>query len=99
MVSVRCTPTCTHGFAWGNQYSVAGRKRNELSSLQLIVPNARDAADGTGDFLLSAGFGDLMRQGYVEYRINTPVQRIEAGRKRNGVRGRSVLSGKVAFQE
>lgn len=76
--------TCTHGFAgagsWGNQYSVSGRKRNELSSLQLIVPSARDAADGTTDFLLSAGFGDLMQQGYVEYRVNTRSN----GSKREG---------------
>jgi hypothetical protein len=94
--------TCTHGFAgagsWGNQYSVAGRKRNQLSSLQLIVPSARDAADGTGDFLLSAGFGDLMQQGYVEYRINTRSN----GSKREGSGTVSVddrgLTGKVVFQ-
>jgi hypothetical protein len=43
--------TCTYGFAgsgsWGNQYSVTDKKPNEFSSLQLIVPDTKDAADGT----------------------------------------------------
>lgn len=67
--------TCTHGFAgpgsWGNQYSVAGGNPGEFSSLQLIVPDTEDAADGTGTFLLTAGFGPLMDTGYVEHTIDT----------------------------
>jgi hypothetical protein len=67
--------TCTYGFAgpgsWGNQYSVTGKKPNEFSSLQLIVPNTKDAADGTDKFLITAGFGQLMQPGYTEHTINT----------------------------
>lgn len=67
--------TCTYGFAgpgsWGNQYSVTGKKPNEFSSLQLIVPNTKDAADGTDKFLLTAGFGELMQPGYTEHTISS----------------------------
>jgi hypothetical protein len=67
--------TCTYGFAgpgsWGNQYSVTGKKPSEFSSLQLIVPDTKDAADGTDKFLLTAAFGELMQPGYSEHTINT----------------------------
>ena len=67
--------TCTYGFAgkgsWGNQYSVTGKKPNEFSSLQLIVPDTKDAADGTDVFLMTAAFGELMQPGYSEHTINT----------------------------
>jgi hypothetical protein len=67
--------TCTYGFAgpgsWGNQYSVTGKNPKEFSSLQLIVPDTKDAADGSDRFLLTAGFGELMQPGYTEYTINT----------------------------
>lgn len=67
--------TCTYGYAgpgsWGNQYSVTGKKPTEFSSLQLIVPDTKDAADGTGTFLMTAGFGELMQPGYTEHTINT----------------------------
>jgi hypothetical protein len=67
--------TCTYGFAgpgsWGNQYSVTGKSPKEFSSLQLIVPDTKDAADGTDKFLITAGFGELMQPGYTEYTINT----------------------------
>jgi hypothetical protein len=67
--------TCTYGFAgpgsWGNQYSVMGKKPNEFSSLQLIVPGTKDAADGTDRFLITVGFGELMQPGYTEHTINT----------------------------
>ncbi len=67
--------TCTYGFAgkgsWGNQYSVTGKKPNEFSSLQLIVPDTKDAADGTDKFLLTAAFGELMQPGYTDHTINT----------------------------
>lgn len=66
--------TCTYGFAgpgtWGNQYSVTGKTPNEFSSLQLIV-DAKDAADGTDQFLMTVGFGELMKDGYSEHTINT----------------------------
>jgi hypothetical protein len=67
--------TCTYGFAgpgsWGNQYSVTGKKPNEFSSLQLIVPDTKDAADGTDKFLITAAFGELMQPGYSDHSINT----------------------------
>jgi hypothetical protein len=67
--------TCTYGFAgpgsWGNQYSVMGKKANEFSSLQLIVPDTKDAADGTDKFLMTVGFGELMKPSWKEYTINT----------------------------
>ena len=67
--------TCTYGFAgpgsWGNQYSVTGKKPSEFSSLQLIVPDTKDAADGTDRFMMTAGFGELLQPGYTEYTINT----------------------------
>ncbi len=67
--------TCTYGFAgpgsWGNQYSVTGKNPKEFSSLQLIVPDTKGAADGSDRFLLTAGFGELFQPGYTEYTINT----------------------------
>ena len=67
--------TCTYGFAgpgsWGNQYSATGKKPNEFSSLQLIVPDTKDAADGTDKFLITAAFGELMQPGYSDHTINT----------------------------
>jgi len=67
--------TCTYGFAgpgsWGNQYSVTDKKPSEFSSLQLIVPDTKDAADGTDRFMITAGFGELLQPGYTEYTINT----------------------------
>lgn len=67
--------TCSYGYAgpgsWGNQYSVTDKGPDEFSSLQLIVPDTRDAADGTGTFLLTAGFGSLMEPGYSEHTIDT----------------------------
>jgi hypothetical protein len=67
--------TCTYGFAgpgsWGNQYSVTGKSPQEFSSLQLIVPDTKDAADGTDKFLITAAFGDMMKPGYTEHTINT----------------------------
>jgi hypothetical protein len=67
--------TCTYGFAgpgsWGNQYSVTGKKPTEFSSLQLIVPNTKDAADGTNELLMTIGFGELFKPGYSEHVIDT----------------------------
>jgi hypothetical protein len=67
--------TCTYGFAgkgsWGNQYSVQGKGANEFSSLQLIVPDTKDAADGTDKFLITVGFGELMKPTWSEHTINT----------------------------
>ena len=67
--------TCTYGYAgegsWGNQYSVTGKPAKEFSSLQLIVPDTKDAADGTDKFLMTVGFGELMQPSWSELTINT----------------------------
>jgi hypothetical protein len=66
--------TCSYGIAgpktWANQYSVTGKKPNEFSSLQLMV-DGKDAADGTEEFLMTVGFGQLMKEGYSEHLIST----------------------------
>ena len=100
--------TCTYGFAgpgsWGNQYSVTGKKPTEFSSLQLIVPNTKDAADGTETFLLTAGFGELMQPGYNDYTINTgaTLGGVSTDTKREGSGTVTVQdkgkSGKVTFK-
>jgi hypothetical protein len=100
--------TCTYGFAgpgsWGNQYSVMGKKANEFSSLQLIVPDTKDAADGTDKFMMTVGFGELMQPSWSEHTINTGASLSGASNdvKKEGTgtikvedRGKS---GKVTFQ-
>jgi len=93
--------TCTYGFAgpgsWGNQYSVTGKNPNEFSSLQLIVPDAKDAADGTDTFLLTVGFGELMKPGYSELTINAAADGEKEGNGRIIVEDRG-QTGKVTFQ-
>ncbi|HET6778011.1 MAG TPA: hypothetical protein VFH26_03930 [Gemmatimonadales bacterium] len=100
--------TCTYGFAgkgsWGNQYSVMGKKATEFSSLQLIVPDTKDAADGTDKFLMTVGFGELMQPSWSEHTINTgaSLQGVSDDVKKEGTgtvkiddRGKT---GKVTFQ-
>ena len=100
--------TCTYGFAgpgsWGNQYSVTGKKASEFSSLQLIVPDTKDAADGTDKFMMTVGFGELMQPSWSEHTINTgaSLQGASADVKKEGTgtvkvedRGKT---GKVTFQ-
>jgi hypothetical protein len=93
--------TCTYGFAgpgtWGNQYSVTGKTPSEFSSLQLIV-DAKDAADGTDEFLMTVGFGELMKEGYSEHVINT--QKTSSRKQGSGtIRvDDSKTGGKVTFK-
>jgi hypothetical protein len=95
--------TCSQGIAgkgvWGNQYSVTGKKPNEFSSLQLIVPDTKDAADGTDRFLLTVGFGELFQPGYSDHTINTQSDRSD---KKEGTGTVKVddqgKSGKVTFK-
>jgi hypothetical protein len=56
---------CTYGMAgpgsWGNQLSDPKEKDpKKLNSVQLIVPNAKAAAAGTGEFQLIVRFGALL---------------------------------------
>lgn len=100
--------TCSYGFAgpgsWGNQYSVMGKKASEFSSLQLIVPDTKDAADGTDKFMMTVGFGELMQPSWSEHTINTgaslsgasdDVKKEGSGTIKVEDRGKS---GKVTFQ-
>lgn len=93
--------TCSYGFAgkgsWGNQYSVTGKKPNEFSSLQLIVPDTKDAADGTDKFLLTASFGELMKPGYSDHTINTSGKGTKEGSGTITVDDRKT-GGKVTFK-
>lgn len=61
--------TCTYGFAgegsWGNAFSDESAKP---SSVQLVVPDAKGAANGTSDFRFTATFGDLLTG--TQYDIN-----------------------------
>ena len=95
-------PTCSYGLAgpasWGNQYSVTGKTPTEFSSLQLIVPDTKDAADGTDKFQLTVGFGDLLKAGYNELTIDTkPDASKKAGSGTVTVQDRG-KSGKVTFK-
>ena len=35
------------------------------------MPDAKDAADGTDDFLMTVGFGELFKEGYSEHAIDS----------------------------
>lgn len=65
---------CSYGFAekgaWGNQYSVDTQDAKKFSSLQLIVPDSKSAAGGTGRFLMTVSFGPLFSGG-TSYEIST----------------------------
>jgi hypothetical protein len=91
--------TCTYGFAgpgsWGNQYSVTEKKPNEFSSLQLIVPDTKDAADGTDKFQVTVGFGELLQPGYTEYTIQQGSEKGGSGSATVEDRGKT---GKVRFK-
>ncbi len=93
--------TCTYGFAgpgsWGNQYSVTGKRPNEFSSLQLIVADAKDAADGTDEFLMTIGFGELFKEGYSEHVIDTQKELNQKGSGTIQVDDRKT-GGKVTFE-
>jgi len=94
--------TCSHGIAgenaWGNQYSVTGKKPSEFSSLQLIVPDAKDAADGTDRFLLTAAFGELLQQGFKSYTIDRQREGSERGGSGTVTVDDKGKSGKVTFK-
>lgn len=74
---------CSAGFtgagSWGNQLSQPKEKDpKKLNSLQLIVPDAKKAANGTKEFFLMVGFGPLLQRA-AEYTVET-----RAGQKGTG---------------
>lgn len=66
---------CSYGLAgdnvWGNQYSVDAKDPKQFSSLQLVVPNAKAAANGVSEFQLTAQFGPLFGSDGHSYDVNT----------------------------
>jgi hypothetical protein len=92
--------TCSSGSladrrAWGFDYSVRGKKPNELSSLGLTVPYTDGAADSTGKFVLTVGFGDVDEDTYSDHSINTLSTKRGSGTVTVEDRGQS---GKVTFK-
>lgn len=73
---------CSYGLAgdkaWGNQYSVNTNDPKAFSSLQLVVPDAKAAANGTSTFQMTAQFGPLFGEGGHSYDVNT---RTDASKK------------------
>ena len=66
---------CSYGLSgpgsWGNQLSDPKDKdAKKFNSLQLVVPNAKAAAGGTGEFQLVVGFGPLMNRS-ATYTVDT----------------------------
>lgn len=57
--------TCSEGLtgknSFGNQYSENGRSDNELSDLQLVIPDKDSAKNGTNNFFLTITFGKLLQ--------------------------------------
>lgn len=73
---------CSYGLAgekaWGNQYSIDTKDPKAFSSLQLVVPDAKAAANGTSTFQMTAQFGPLFGEGGHSYDVNT---RTDVGKK------------------
>ncbi|HET8655942.1 MAG TPA: hypothetical protein VFL93_10545, partial [Longimicrobiaceae bacterium] len=66
---------CSYGLAgptaWGNQYSIDTKDPKAFSSLQMVVPDTKAAANGTSVFQLTAQFGPLFGNGGASYDVNT----------------------------
>lgn len=56
-----CSANLTGNGSWGNQYSDPDIK-DSLSSLQLVVENTAEAANGTSNFLAIFAFGDYLSE-------------------------------------
>lgn len=68
-------PTCSMGLtgknSFGNQYSVDGKKDNELSSVQMIINDADAAKNGTDKFMITISFGPLFQGKSYEIKENS----------------------------
>ena len=69
------TDGCSYGLtskaSWGNQFSRDSKDPRELSSVQLIVPDAKAASAGTDALLVMVAFGPMFGEGATSYTINT----------------------------
>lgn len=61
-----CSANLTGNGSWGNQYSDPDIN-DSLSSLQLIVDNQTEGADGTSKFLTTFTFGDILSPTSTKY--------------------------------
>ncbi|HXH40561.1 MAG TPA: hypothetical protein VNN08_18155 [Thermoanaerobaculia bacterium] len=66
-----CSAGMTGKGSWGNQFSlVRENDPKKLNSLQLIVPDAKEAAKGTHHFFLNVAFGRITAR-VAEYKVET----------------------------
>jgi hypothetical protein len=66
-----CSAGLTGPGSFGNQLSDPKNKDPKgFNSLQLVLPDAKKAAGGTGEFLLTVGFGPLMSRS-ATYTVDT----------------------------
>jgi hypothetical protein len=66
-----CSAGMTGPGSFGNQYSLVKENNPKvLNSVQLIVPNAKEAAAGTHNFFLNVAFGRITAR-VAEYKIET----------------------------
>ena len=65
--------------SWGNQLSSTQGEPTAFNSVQLSVPNAKAAAAGSSQFLLSVGFGPLMKR-TATYAVETRPDKKLAGK-------------------
>jgi len=66
-----CSAGMTGKESWGNQYSpLRENDPKKLNGLQLIVPDAREAAKGTHNFFLNVAFGRISAR-VAEYKVET----------------------------
>jgi opacity protein-like surface antigen len=66
-----CSAGMTGKDSWGNQYSLVKENNPKvLNSLQLSVPDAKEAARGTHNFFLNVAFGRITAR-VAEYKVET----------------------------
>ncbi len=92
---------CTYGFAgpgsWGNQLSNPKDKDpKHFNSLQLIVPDAKAAAGGTGMFYLAVRFGSIMGEN-TQYVVETRPNEKKKGGSGSVTVADHGTTGKVDF--
>ena len=92
---------CSYGLAgetaWGNQYSTDTTDPKQLSSLQLVVPDAKAAANGTSNFQMTVQFGPLFGSGGASYDVNTRPNASRKGGSGTVTVQYQCSTGKVSF--
>ena len=92
---------CSYGLAgehaWGNQYSIDTTDPKQFSSLQLVVPDAKAAANGTSEFQLTVQFGPLFGSGGASYDVSTRPDAVRKGGSGTVTVQDQGSTGKVTF--